>query len=347
MMLSTLTPPQRALLWLPLLVVPLLTLAFYALGGGGPQAPLESKLNDRLPEAVFKEAGILDKLKTYEKAALDSSRLDQVRFPADSLDQQAWQRSQRQRTQVMHQLDALEHRYAEVPVRLPPVLATEQDSPAPPRLPRPDPGPDPELKALHALLDKVILVQRGAADSLPVATVPVVTSRPDSLANAFYGLSLQAGPPAALRAEIAHTQTIQPGGTVCLRLTEPGRLGTLELPAQQPLCGQAQLRGERLLISIVSLRRGQTLRPVQLTVYDVDGIEGLLVPGSLTRESLQESAQRSAQRLMLPVGGLETQAAQLGLQTAQTLLQKHGRARKVTLPAGYQVLLQPFNPSRL
>jgi hypothetical protein len=77
---------RKMMLMLPLLVLPMLCLAFYGLGGGkggndslsaGPQG---KGLNMSLPLAHFdKKAGITDKLGSYAKAALDSVRRQESR----------------------------------------------------------------------------------------------------------------------------------------------------------------------------------------------------------------------------------------------------------------------------
>lgn len=69
---------RKMLLVLPLLVIPFLTLAFYALGGGQgkPQKVVsENRLNLQLPEANLKEEKLLDKLGFYNKADRDSAKL--------------------------------------------------------------------------------------------------------------------------------------------------------------------------------------------------------------------------------------------------------------------------------
>ncbi len=69
---------RKMLLVLPLLVIPFLTLAFYALGGGQGKTEKivsENGLNLQLPEANLKEEKLLDKLGFYNKADKDSAKL--------------------------------------------------------------------------------------------------------------------------------------------------------------------------------------------------------------------------------------------------------------------------------
>src|SRR5687768_9655109 len=74
---------RKFLLVLPLLILPFITLAFWALGGGQSSnenvAQVSSKgLNMELPEPYLKDDESFDKLSYYEKAASDSAKLEQL-----------------------------------------------------------------------------------------------------------------------------------------------------------------------------------------------------------------------------------------------------------------------------
>ena len=71
---------RRALLILPLLVIPFLTLAFWALGGGKDskqQQNSSSGLNMQLPDAHLKNDKDENKLSFYEMAERDSAKFRQ------------------------------------------------------------------------------------------------------------------------------------------------------------------------------------------------------------------------------------------------------------------------------
>lgn len=70
----------KMMLVLPLLVIPFLTMAFWALGGGkGNSQPtgveISQGLNPKLPDANLKEEKLLDKLGFYDKADKDSAKM--------------------------------------------------------------------------------------------------------------------------------------------------------------------------------------------------------------------------------------------------------------------------------
>lgn len=74
---------RKFLLVMPLLVIPFITLGFWALGGGsGKQVsglqPDSSGFNAVLPEAQFKEEKSRDKLSYYEQAGRDSQQINEI-----------------------------------------------------------------------------------------------------------------------------------------------------------------------------------------------------------------------------------------------------------------------------
>ncbi len=69
---------RKMMLVLPVLVIPFLTLAFYAMGGGSIKKEKSVSINGlnlKLPEANLKEDKSLDKLSFYDKADKDSAKL--------------------------------------------------------------------------------------------------------------------------------------------------------------------------------------------------------------------------------------------------------------------------------
>jgi len=90
------------------------------------------------------------------------------------------------------------------------------------------------------------------------------------------------------------------------------------------------------------VRFGNSLFPVELSVYDMDGLDGIYIPGAITRDVAKQSADRSMQTIGLtsldPSWG--AQAASAGIEAAKTLFSRKVKLIKVTVKAGYQVLLR-------
>ncbi|WP_162054692.1 conjugative transposon protein TraM [Pontibacter pamirensis] len=149
-----------------------------------------------------------------------------------------------------------------------------------------------------------------------------------------------------IEAAVHETQTLIVGATVKLRLLQNVYLGGRLLPEGSLLYGSCQLRGERLAIEISSIRSGNALLPVSLAAYDLDGMEGLYIPGAPARDAARQGADRAiSQSLQLPSlsPSLGAQAMGAGIDAARGLLSKQARQVKVTVKAGHLLLLRDQN----
>jgi conjugative transposon TraM protein len=67
--------------------------------------------------------------------------------------------------------------------------------------------------------------------------------------------------------------------------------------------------GQRVNLSISSIMKGQHILPVQLDVYDHDGLPGLYVPASAFREFTKELGGNASQGINPATGSREQQSA--------------------------------------
>ncbi|KQO24966.1 conjugal transfer protein TraM [Flavobacterium sp. Leaf82] len=145
----------------------------------------------------------------------------------------------------------------------------------------------------------------------------------------------------AVQAVIHENQTIVNGATVKFRLMNDIFINGIKVPKDNFLFGTASLKGERLTINITSIRYNNSLFPVDLSVYDMDGLVGIYIPGAINRDVAKASADRSMQTL--GVASLDdswgAQAAGAGIEAAKSLLSKKVKLVKVVVKAGYKVLL--------
>ncbi len=146
----------------------------------------------------------------------------------------------------------------------------------------------------------------------------------------------------SVNAVIHQTQTVVNGATVKLRLVDDIYINGILVPKETFIYGVAHLNGERLNIAINSIRFGSQLLPVQLSVYDMDGLAGVCVPGAISREVIQQGTDRGLQGLGFATASpsIGMQAASLGVEAAKTFLSKKVKLVRVTVKAGYQVLLR-------
>jgi conjugative transposon TraM protein len=202
--------------------------------------------------------------------------------------------------------------------------------------------------------DNISLLQSNAVpsvqqDSIPpvkdtlVATVSVLTP------NAFYSLDDTNNgsdeKPNAVEAVVQETQTLVSGATVKLRLMSEVYINGVLIPKDNFIYGMASLNGERLNISITTIRYQNNILPVALSVYDMDGLSGIYIPGAITRDVAKQSADESLQGIGLTTldPSLSAQAASAGIQAAKTLISKKVKLVRVTVKAGYRVLLRDTN----
>ena len=75
------------------------------------------------------------------------------------------------------------------------------------------------------------------------------------------------------------------------------RQGNTLLPRNTLVTGTGRIRGDRLGIGIVSLEYGGLIIPVELTLYDSDGQEGIYIPNSAEVSAAKEVAANLGQNL--------------------------------------------------
>jgi conjugative transposon TraM protein len=174
----------------------------------------------------------------------------------------------------------------------------------------------------------------------------------DSKSNSFYSLDQDVGTDQmqnALEAVIHETQTVVNGSVVKLRLSNDVFINGVQIPRNSFVFGVAALKGERLEVKISNIQFKNSIFPVELTVYDLDGIDGIYIPGTINRDVAKASADRSMQSL--GIANLNdswgAQAAGMGVEAAKTLLSKKVKLIKVVLKSGYQVLLYDEKERRI
>jgi conjugative transposon TraM protein len=231
-------------------------------------------------------------------------------------------------------------------------------------------GDDPEIKQLDGALEKILDIQhpervkdRIKEKSLknkevvfPITKTPKEESislldtgkkNPDK-ESAFFGLSDESSfsdNDNAIEAVIHENQILVNGAVVKLRLLNDLYINGSLIPKGNFVFGIASLNGERLEVEINSIRYNQSLYPVKLSVYDIDGLHGIYIPGAITRDVAKQSVDNSLQLMELSTmdPSFKAQAATAGIGAAKSLLSKKVKQVKVMVKAGYKVLLKDKN----
>jgi conjugative transposon TraM protein len=162
--------------------------------------------------------------------------------------------------------------------------------------------------------------------------------------NGFYGLDDQPTSESssnAIEAVVHETQTVVVGSTIKIRLLQDVYINGQLIPKDQFIYGTCSIAGERLVISINSIHSDNSIFPVDMKVYDTDGMEGIYVPGAISRDAAKQASSQSIQefQMMSMDQSLGVQAASAGIEAAKGLFSKKIRLIKVTVKAGYKILL--------
>lgn len=150
-----------------------------------------------------------------------------------------------------------------------------------------------------------------------------------------------------IKACVHDNQTIIDGQAVRMRLLEPMRAGNTVLPKNAIITGMARIVGERLNISITTLEHQGMIIPVDLTVVDTDGQQGIFIPGSMELNAIKEVAANMGGNLGTTINLNQQSAGQqiltdLGkgaIQGGSQYISKKMRIVKVHLKAGYNLML--------
>lgn len=131
----------------------------------------------------------------------------------------------------------------------------------------------------------------------------IATTRQIHHRNAFFSLntsSINAEPlQNAIRASIQETQTLVSGGTVKLRFASDVLVNGLLIPKEQIIIGTWTLNGDRLTVKVAYVRYKDNILPVDLSVYDLDGMEGIYIPGTISSDVSKQATEQAIQGIGL------------------------------------------------
>lgn len=399
---------RKFLVIMPLLIIPFLTMAFWALGGGKQSASAFENsnaqgLNATLPQAQFKDQKAQDKMGIYQTVKTDSASSANIGVSESfvksmGLDaaktghiDSATQRSTANLTGGPTVADVNE---AKIQAKL---AAINQ------QINQPEPanygggasspqsaadvkrlelmmkamngnggGNDPEMKQLTQMLQQINDIQNpGSAnsrlrnqsmknhgrvyavmaanndddDNTTTDKMQVSYASYDGGGKAKKRRSATAEAGNTIQAVVHEDQTLVSGGVIKLRLLDGIYVNGKMIPKGSFVYGTCALNNERLDIKIASIRYLNNILPVALTVYDLDGMEGLYVPGSIGRDAAKNGVGDAVQsmQLMSMDQSVGTQAASAGVEAAKGLFNHKVKQIKVKVKAGYEVLLKDSN----
>ena len=402
---------RKFLIVMPLLIIPFLTMAFWALGGGKQSASAFENsnaqgLNATLPQAQFKDQKAQDKMGVYQTVKTDSvssssSGVSESFVKSMGLDaakaghtDSATQRSTANLTGGPTVADVNE---AKIQAKLA-AINQQINQPEQPNyggggasspqsaadikrlelmmkaMNGNGGGNDPEMKQLTQMLQQINDIQNpGNANSKlryqslknhgRVYAVMAANDDDDDnsggdkmqVSYASYDgggktkkrRSANAAETAGntIQAVVHEDQTLVTGAVIKLRLLDGIYVNGKMIPKGSFVYGTCALNNERLEVKITSIRYLNNILPVALAVYDLDGMEGLYVPGSIGRDAAKNGVGDAVQsmQLMSMDQSVGTQAASAGVEAAKGLFNHKVKQIKVKVKAGYEVLLKDSN----
>ena len=153
-------------------------------------------------------------------------------------------------------------------------------------------------------------------------------------------------PKNSIKACVHDAQTVVGETGVRLRLLEPAQTPQRTIPKGTIVTANAKFQNGRLQLKITSIELEGNIIPVDITIYDLDGQQGLYVPYSPEMNALTEMAGNMSQTggtsVMLTQNAGQQVIADLSRGVVQGIsgyFAKKVRTPKVTLKAGYQVFL--------
>lgn len=153
-------------------------------------------------------------------------------------------------------------------------------------------------------------------------------------------------PKNSIRAVVQETQVVTAESDVKLRLLEPARTPTVVIPPGTIITAKAKFEGSRVQLKVSSIELDGNFITVDITVYGLDGQQGLSVPYSPEMNALTEIAsnmsQTSGTSLMMTRSAGQQVAGDLSrgvIQGVSGYFSKKVRTPKVTIKAGQQLFL--------
>lgn len=225
-------------------------------------------------------------------------------------------------------------------------------------------GSDPELQQIEGVLEKILDVQhpermqeklqkQSAASPTKVFSVskatPMLSGKyfgtPDSttiITRFFVDTDLDTTQVNIVNAVTVSDQILSDKSIIKLRLEDEIFVSGKKIPRGSYLFGVCKVDSERLLIKVTSIFFQNSLYPIDLVAFDMDGLEGLHVPGTIGNEAVKQGSNQALQDLQVLSldPSIGAQAVNAGVQTAKSLLGKKTRMIRVNVRAGYKVLLR-------
>lgn len=148
--------------------------------------------------------------------------------------------------------------------------------------------------------------------------------------------------------KVDRTTTVRDNETLQLRLLESVRIGDAVIPKNSLLTARSKLSGNRMMLLVSTVEIGENIYPVKLSAYDMDGLEGVFIPGSEEIDALKEIGADIGSSMGTSFTFSSSAKDQIIADAAKGLMQgtsnyivKKIRTIKVTFKGGHRLMLMP------
>lgn len=339
---------RKVLLFLPLLVVPLMALTFYAMGGGRGKigtSKSNAGINTSLPDASFTTDTPKTKADYYDRSSRNSADENDIEQLAGQLgfgaDGKSGTVSHDQTQKINEKLEAINReigRPDDLPAKQAPTVKPQSPSiksdvdrlEALMKTMQENKSEDPEMAQLNSMMQNILDIQHPER----------ILERQRFQQSLFPDSQFRATP-----AVIVATQKVVQGATVKIRLQDSLRINGMLIPKGHELFGACRITNQRLLVDIKNIRLGTSIIPVNLSVYSLDGMVGINAPEAVLTDALNGGTDNAVRSIGF--GGFDNsvgmQVAGAGIDAARQLISKRVRKIKVKLKDGQKILLRDNN----
>lgn len=166
---------------------------------------------------------------------------------------------------------------------------------------------------------------------------------PRKMVSGFMGLSSDEGNMLKdeVKAVVHDGGTITSGSKVKLRLLNDIIVNGRELRSNSYIYGMCEIKSARVDIEIASIQVSNTVVPVNMVVYDHDGMKGIYVNGLAEGQEARQAATNAGTQLNLQMADPSIQGRLIdnSIREVRQLLQRKAQAPKATLKPGHQIFL--------
>lgn len=148
--------------------------------------------------------------------------------------------------------------------------------------------------------------------------------------------------------KVDRTVTVRDNETLQLRLLESVRIGNAVIPRNTLLTARSKLYENRMLLLVSTIEVGEYIYPVKLTAYDMDGLEGVFIPGSEEIDALKEIGANIGNSIGTSFTFSSSAKDQIIADAAKGLMQgtsnyivRKIKTVKVTFKGGHRLMLMP------